>query len=129
MLFFSIYHLFDIVAPLGTQVLGFLFDSQMSLPAWSLVLTSVSFASELVLPSSSLVSVSIACYVSVQYASCERIKDSCICVLHPRRRISAGRDSSPSHNVREIPPSTGVSYAVAIYPYMAEQEDEFDVVV
>ncbi|TDL24017.1 hypothetical protein BD410DRAFT_838533 [Rickenella mellea] len=25
--------------------------------------------------------------------------------------------------------STGVSYAVAIYPYMAEQEDEFDVVV
>ncbi|EMD38948.1 hypothetical protein CERSUDRAFT_112661 [Gelatoporia subvermispora B] len=35
--------------------------------------------------------------------------------------------SAPS--VREIPPSTGVSYAVAIYPYMAEQEDEFDVVV
>jgi protein STE50 len=32
-------------------------------------------------------------------------------------------------NVREIPPSTGLSYAVAIYPYMAEQEDEFDVVV
>lgn len=31
--------------------------------------------------------------------------------------------------IREIPPSTGVSYAVAIYPYMAEQEDEFDVVV
>lgn len=31
--------------------------------------------------------------------------------------------------LREIPPSTGVSYAVAIYPYMAEQEDEFDVVV
>lgn len=31
--------------------------------------------------------------------------------------------------VREIPQSTGVSYAVAIYPYMAEQEDEFDVVV
>ena len=30
---------------------------------------------------------------------------------------------------REIPPSTGVSYAVAIYPYMAEQDDEFDVVV
>ncbi|KAG8220876.1 hypothetical protein J3R82DRAFT_2373 [Butyriboletus roseoflavus] len=30
---------------------------------------------------------------------------------------------------REIPPSMGVSYAVAIYPYMAEQEDEFDVVV
>ena len=30
---------------------------------------------------------------------------------------------------REMPPSMGVSYAVAIYPYMAEQEDEFDVVV
>ncbi|KAJ7281924.1 hypothetical protein C8J57DRAFT_1463951 [Mycena rebaudengoi] len=32
---------------------------------------------------------------------------------------------------REMPPmsSSGVSYAVAIYPYMAEQEDEFDVVV
>lgn len=35
----------------------------------------------------------------------------------------------PPAVVREIPPSTGVSYAVAIYPYMAEQEDEFDVVV
>ncbi|KIJ62011.1 hypothetical protein HYDPIDRAFT_30831 [Hydnomerulius pinastri MD-312] len=31
---------------------------------------------------------------------------------------------------REMPPPmAGVSYAVAIYPYMAEQEDEFDVVV
>lgn len=30
---------------------------------------------------------------------------------------------------REMPPSMGVSYAVAIYPYMAEQEDEFDVIV
>jgi hypothetical protein len=32
---------------------------------------------------------------------------------------------------REMPPvsSSGISYAVAIYPYMAEQEDEFDVVV
>ncbi|KAG1746713.1 uncharacterized protein EDB91DRAFT_1236126 [Suillus paluster] len=31
---------------------------------------------------------------------------------------------------REMPPPmSGVSYAVAIYPYMAEQEDEFDVVV
>ena len=30
--------------------------------------------------------------------------------------------------VREIPvPIAGVSYAVAIYPYMAEQEDEFGV--
>lgn len=33
-------------------------------------------------------------------------------------------------SAREMPlPSAGVSYAVAIYPYMAEQEDEFDVVV
>ena len=33
-------------------------------------------------------------------------------------------------STREIPvPSNGVSYAVAIYPYMAEQDDEFDVVV
>lgn len=34
-------------------------------------------------------------------------------------------------SAREMPPasSNGVSYAVAIYPYMAEQEDEFDVVV
>lgn len=34
-----------------------------------------------------------------------------------------------SHSGREILPSSGVSYAVAIYPYMAEQDDEFDVVV
>ena len=34
-------------------------------------------------------------------------------------------------NAREMLPANnnGVSYAVAIYPYMAEQEDEFDVVV
>ena len=32
--------------------------------------------------------------------------------------------------IREIPvPIAGLSYAVAIYPYMAEQDDEFDVVV
>ncbi|PCH44267.1 hypothetical protein WOLCODRAFT_77286 [Wolfiporia cocos MD-104 SS10] len=37
--------------------------------------------------------------------------------------------AGPPAVLREIPPSTGVSYAVAIYPYMAEQEDEFDVVV
>lgn len=37
----------------------------------------------------------------------------------------------PLGSSREMPvPSTsGVSYAVAIYPYMAEQDDEFDVVV
>ena len=33
-------------------------------------------------------------------------------------------------SAREMPvQSNGVSYAVAIYPYMAEQDDEFDVVV
>jgi hypothetical protein len=37
-------------------------------------------------------------------------------------------DADPAK--REMPPPTsGVSYAVAIYPYMAEQEDEFDVIV
>ena len=54
------------------------------------------------------------------------------------RSRSTGDSSEPSTGVtgggvsaREMPPasSTGVSYAVAIYPYMAEQEDEFDVVV
>ena len=37
----------------------------------------------------------------------------------------------PTVNVKEpMPSGTGsLSYAVAIYPYMAEQEDEFDVVV
>lgn len=34
------------------------------------------------------------------------------------------------HAKREMPPPmAGVSYAIAIYPYMAEQEDEFDVIV
>jgi protein STE50 len=51
---------------------------------------------------------------------------------------SAGLDtasaSSPSHDeigtpVREVPVTAEISYAVAIYPYMSEQEDEFDVVV
>lgn len=39
--------------------------------------------------------------------------------------------SGPIVNVKEpMPSGTGtLSYAVAIYPYMAEQEDEFDVVV
>lgn len=41
-----------------------------------------------------------------------------------------GQPPSATMSARDIPvPSTGVSYAVAIYPYMAEQEDEFDVVV
>ncbi|KAF7317902.1 hypothetical protein MKEN_00878200 [Mycena kentingensis (nom. inval.)] len=41
------------------------------------------------------------------------------------------RADSNESTPREIPPisSSGLSYAVAIYPYMAEQEDEFDVVV
>ena len=40
-------------------------------------------------------------------------------------------ESGPTVNVKEpMPSGTGtLSYAVAIYPYMAEQEDEFDVVV
>lgn len=38
--------------------------------------------------------------------------------------------ADPDHAKREMPPPmAGVSYAIAIYPYMAEQEDEFDVVV
>lgn len=39
--------------------------------------------------------------------------------------------SGPTVNIKEpMPSGTGsLSYAVAIYPYMAEQEDEFDVVV
>lgn len=41
-----------------------------------------------------------------------------------------GGEITSSASTRETPvPSSGVSYAVAIYPYMAEQEDEFDVVV
>lgn len=46
-------------------------------------------------------------------------------------RNTAVIDSSDTDTTkREMPPPmAGVSYAVAIYPYMAEQEDEFDVVV
>lgn len=46
----------------------------------------------------------------------------------PRATTSYGSTEAESTK-REMPPSMGVSYAVAIYPYMAEQEDEFDVVV
>jgi bZIP factor len=44
---------------------------------------------------------------------------------------SGGGDSTLGASGREIPPPNpnGISYAVAIYPYMAEMEDEFDVVV
>ncbi|KAG9312913.1 hypothetical protein JVU11DRAFT_6346 [Chiua virens] len=45
-----------------------------------------------------------------------------------RLTILSGSSDAESTR-REMPPSMGVSYAVAIYPYMAEQEDEFDVVV
>ncbi|KAJ6624954.1 protein kinase regulator [Mycena sp. CBHHK59/15] len=47
------------------------------------------------------------------------------------RRGSADPSEVTPNSTREMPPvsSSGVSYAVAIYPYMAEQEDEFDVVV
>ncbi|KAH9935908.1 uncharacterized protein BXZ73DRAFT_45294 [Epithele typhae] len=40
-----------------------------------------------------------------------------------------GSEAATPPVLREMPPATEVSYAVAIYPYMAEQEDEFDVVV
>ncbi|KAI0741419.1 hypothetical protein C8Q80DRAFT_1284456 [Daedaleopsis nitida] len=40
-----------------------------------------------------------------------------------------GVDGGVPPVLREMPPATEVSYAVAIYPYVAEQEDEFDVVV
>ena len=43
--------------------------------------------------------------------------------------VSEGPETTTPPVLREMPPATEVSYAVAIYPYMAEQEDEFDVVV
>jgi bZIP factor len=46
----------------------------------------------------------------------------------PKTRTTSTADADTAK--REMPPPmSGVSYAVAIYPYMAEQEDEFDVVV
>ncbi|KAJ7089694.1 hypothetical protein B0H15DRAFT_980173 [Mycena belliarum] len=47
------------------------------------------------------------------------------------KRINSDPSEVTPNTAREMPPvsSSGVSYAVAIYPYMAEQEDEFDVVV
>ncbi|KAJ6568261.1 hypothetical protein DFH09DRAFT_917850 [Mycena vulgaris] len=51
---------------------------------------------------------------------------------HERLQRANGDPSEVTPNSsRKMPPlsSSGVSYAVAIYPYMAEQEDEFDVVV
>jgi protein STE50 len=50
--------------------------------------------------------------------------------LRSRAAEQSEQPPSASTSARDIPvSSTGVSYAVAIYPYMAEQEDEFDVVV
>ncbi|KAF8920801.1 hypothetical protein CPB85DRAFT_1548605 [Mucidula mucida] len=46
---------------------------------------------------------------------------------HDAKGRNESSENNP-HSGREIL-SSGVSYAVAIYPYMAEQEDEFDVVV
>lgn len=45
--------------------------------------------------------------------------------------VMGGGPSESQSSSREMPPAhaTGVSYAIAIYPYMAEQDDEFDVLV
>ena len=53
---------------------------------------------------------------------------------HDSTRLRPGNADTDSaggaSSAREMPvPSNGVSYAVAIYPYMAEQDDEFDVIV
>ncbi|KAJ7113696.1 hypothetical protein C8R43DRAFT_1039768 [Mycena crocata] len=47
------------------------------------------------------------------------------------KRGNTDQSEGTPNSSREMPPvsSSGISYAVAIYPYMAEQEDEFDVVV
>ncbi|KAJ6469794.1 hypothetical protein C8R47DRAFT_1024008 [Mycena vitilis] len=46
------------------------------------------------------------------------------------KRANADPSEGTPNSSREMPSShSEVSYAVAIYPYMAEQEDEFDVVV
>ena len=52
-------------------------------------------------------------------------------VSSPDQGTHHQESSGPTVNVKEpMPSGTGtLSYAVAIYPYMAEQEDEFDVVV
>ena len=47
----------------------------------------------------------------------------------PATGTSEGAEGGTPPVLREMPPATEVSYSVAIYPYMAEQEDEFDVVV
>ena len=54
----------------------------------------------------------------------------------PKSAVPHTSSASPSsdHNkvptpAKEVPVTAEISYAVAIYPYMAEEEDEFDVVV
>ena len=56
--------------------------------------------------------------------------------LTPKSAVPHTASASPSsdHNQidrpeKEVPVTAEISYAVAIYPYMAEQEDEFDLVV
>ncbi|KAH9989839.1 hypothetical protein BJV77DRAFT_1015447, partial [Russula vinacea] len=58
-----------------------------------------------------------------------RTSDSEVCCTH-----TASASPSSDHNQidrpeKEVPVTAEISYAVAIYPYMAEQEDEFDLVV
>jgi bZIP factor len=44
--------------------------------------------------------------------------------------VDHSADTNANTTQREpVAPGAGLSYAVAIYPYMAEQEDEFDVIV
>ncbi|KAF9531737.1 protein kinase regulator [Crepidotus variabilis] len=46
------------------------------------------------------------------------------------RQRGGDTDLGGGTSARDMPPlGNGISYAVAIYPYMAEQDDEFDVVV
>lgn len=49
---------------------------------------------------------------------------------HDLRRFKARNVDTEATGGSSSPrPSNGVAYGVAIYPYMAEQDDEFDVVV
>ncbi|KAH9993741.1 hypothetical protein BJV74DRAFT_833020 [Russula compacta] len=50
-------------------------------------------------------------------------------VPHTASATAASDHSEMGTSAREVPVTAEISYAVAIYPYMAEQEDEFDVVV
>ncbi|KAF8637652.1 hypothetical protein AX17_002720 [Amanita inopinata Kibby_2008] len=49
----------------------------------------------------------------------------------PKPKVESSEQHQPhqSNSITSPKDLSGVSYAVAIYPYMAEQEDEFDVVV